>query len=464
MNEEARKQIVKFLEEIGYDESVIDEEQGVRVRNWLAWYKGKTKDHNYYVYNGKKKTRKVLKTLNIPSQSCQDISDFYFNEKLDIKIDNENVGKKILEILKTNDFLFNANKSMQLVKALGTGAWVPYLDKGVVNINYIDATGIIILEADKNSVKSVLLWSIAGNKLVINAHILREDGYTIYNRKYKKVNGEYIEEEIDEKTREIPTKSFVPEFAMLYTPEVNNFDITSPYGISCYANALDTVLSIDSAYDSLDNEISSGRKRIFVKGGAVQFNTDSQGNMTPIFDSTDTVFYELPGQERDPLVTETSGDLRITAITDSLQAQLNLYTSKVGLGHEYYRFKDGKAYINTNNIISANSDTYRKIKKQENIITNAIRDLCYGIAKLIGIEEEFNVSVDYDDSIIEDTESIQRQALTEYNAKLISKAEYFRYVCKYDDKTALEFVRQMEEEIKEEQKALSNGEEPGYVE
>ncbi len=464
MNEQIRKQIVSFLEEIGYDESIIDEEQNKRVKNWLAWYKGKTKYHDYYVYNGKKKNKRTLKSLNIPCQSCQDISDFYFNEKLDIKIDNKKASNKILEILKTNDFLFNANKLMQLVKALGTGSWVPYLDNGAVKINYIDATGIIILDADNSNVKSVLLWSITGNKLVLNAHVLGDKGYTIYNRKYRKVNDEYVEEKIDEKTREIQTYSFIPEFAMLFTPEVNNFDITSSYGISTYANALDKILSIDTAYDSLDNEISSGRKRVYVKGGAVQFNTDDQGNMTPIFDSSDTVFYEVPGQEKDPLVTESQGDLRITAITDSLQAQLNLYTSTTELGDEYYRFKDGKVYVNTNNIISANSSSYRKIKKQENIITNAIRDLCYGIAHLIGINEKFEVSVDYDDSIIEDTETIQRQALTEYNAKLISKAEYFRYVYKYDDKNALKFVRKMEEEIKEEQKALSNGEEPGYIE
>lgn len=464
MNEQVKKQIVDFLKEIGYDESAIDEEQNNRVKNWLLWYKGKTKYHDYYVYNGKKKNKRTLKSLNIPSQSCQDISDFYFNEKLDIKIDNKKASDKIMEVLKTNDFLFNANKSMQLVKALGTGAWVSYLDNDVIKINYIDATGVIILEADKSNVKSVLLWSIAGNKLVLNAHILTDTGYVIHNRKYKKVNNEYIEEEIDEKSRVIPTNSFVPKFSMLFTPEVNNFDITSPYGISCYANATDTILSIDTAYDSLDNEISSGRKRVYVKGGAVQFNVDNNGNMTPIFDSSDTVFYEVPGQEKDPLITESAGDLRITAITDSLQAQLNLYTSKVGLGHEYYRFKDGKAYVNTDNIISANSDTYRKIKKQENIITNAIRDLCYGIASLMGIEEKFEVSVDYDDSIIEDTNSIQRQALTEYNAKLISKAEYFRYVYKYNDKTALKFVRKMEEEIIQEQKALTNGEEPSYIE
>ena len=457
--------IKDFLKEIEYDESIIDKDQLKRVDEWLKWYKGKTKYHNYYVYNGKKKIKQTLKSLNIASQSCEDISDFYFNEKLDIKIDNKNASEKILEILRTNDFLFNGNKLLQLVKALGTGAIIPYLDKDVLKINYIDATGIIILEADKAGVKSVLFWSITGSELRINAHLLTEKGYVIHNRKYKKdKNGDYVEQQIDEGMRIRETNSFIPEFAMLFTPEVNNFDISSPYGISCFANATDTILSIDSAYDSLDNEITGGRKRVYVKGGAIQFNTDENGEITPVFDPTDTVYYQIPGQEKDPLITESQGDLRITPITDSLQAQLNLYTAKVGLGHEYYRFKDGKAYVNTNNIISANSDTYRKIKKQENIITSAIRDLCYGIAKLIGISEEFNVSVDYDDSIIEDTESVQRQALTEYNAKLISKAEYFRYVYKYDDKNALDFVRKMEEEIKEEQKALSNGEEPGYIE
>ena len=130
--------IKDFLKEIEYDESIIDKDQLKRVDEWLKWYKGKTKYHNYYVYNGKKKIKQTLKSLNIASQSCEDISDFYFNEKLDIKIDNKNASEKILEILRTNDFLFNGNKLLQLVKALGTGAIIPYLDKDVLKINYID--------------------------------------------------------------------------------------------------------------------------------------------------------------------------------------------------------------------------------------------------------------------------------------------------------------------------------------
>jgi len=453
------KIVSNFLEEIGFKDA-IDEDQEERVQNWLKWYKGKTEEHEYFVYNGQKRTKKILKSLNIIPQSCNDLADFFFNEKLEITIDNKKANNMIKEVLKANDFLFNANNLMQLTKALGTGAIIPYLDKGVLKINYIDATGIIILEADKHNVKSVLFWNKTNKKLTINAHILAEEGYIIYNRIYKKNGEEYVQQEIEQKLAELHTYSQIPKFAMLFPPDVNNKDINSPYGISCFENAKDTVISIDSAYDSLDNEITAGRKRIYVKGGAIKFNTDPEGNMTPVFDTTDTTYYQLPGEEKDPMVSYDTTELRITAITDALQSQINLYTSKVGLGHEYYKFKDGQAYVNTDNIISSNSDVYRKIKKQENIITIAITDLCYAIAELLNIKQKFSVSVDYDDTIIEDTDSIRKSSQVEYNSRIISKAQYFRNVYNMDEKNAIKFAEKMNNEIKSEQINLSNEDEP----
>jgi len=160
------------------------------------------------------------------------------------------------------------------------------------------------------------------------------------------------------------------------------------------------------------------------------------------------------------MVSYDTTELRITAITDALQSQINLYTSKVGLGHEYYKFKDGQAYVNTDNIISSNSDVYRKIKKQENIITIAITDLCYAIAELLNIKQKFSVSVDYDDTIIEDTDSIRKSSQVEYNSRIISKAQYFRNVYNMDEKNAIKFAEKMNNEIKSEQINLSNEDEP----
>lgn len=427
------------------------------MKEWLDWYGGKTKKHTYYVYNGKKKNKRTLKSLNIASQSCEDLSDFFFNEKLDITIDNKKIQEKINECLRQNNFLDNSNKLMQLVKALGTGAYVPYLDEGVLKINYNNATNIVILEANNNDVQDVLFWTkkkiINGTEYYINAHILKDDGYVIYNRKYiqKDNNGSYEKVKLNENIEKIETHSFIPKFAMLFTSTVNNIDINSPYGISCYANALDNIIAIDRVFDTYDNEIALGRKRVYVKGGATQFNTDPQtGDMTPIFDESEIAYYQLPGTDKDPWLTESSFDLRIDQITSALQGQLNLYTSKVGLGHNYYKFKDGQVYVNTDNVMSTNSDVYRKIKKQENIITKAIEQLIYAIAELIGIKEKFSISVFYDDSIIEDTDKIRQQAQSEYNSKLISKAQYYRDVYKLKDKEAIKFAKQMNKEIQEQ--------------
>lgn len=344
---------------------------------------------------------------------------------------------------------------MQLVKALGTGAFVPYLDNNVLRINYIKAPNVIILKANADDIIDVLFWSKTktnqGYEYLFNLHILEENGYVIYNAKKIEKDGGIIDEDLGEMAK-IDTKSFLPKFGMLFTPEINNFDIDSPYGISCYANALDVIFTTDCAYDSLDNEIVLGKKRVYIKSGALDFNTDDNQNPVPVFDPNDVVYYAIPGEDGDgkELIHESSFDLRIDPISSSVQYNLNLVTAKVGLGHNYYKFKDGEVYVNTDNVISTNSDVYRKIKKQQNIITKAITNLIYAIAELIGIKEQFSISVFYDDTIIEDTEKTQKQAQTEYNLKLISKAQYYRDVYKMKDREAIKFAKKMNKEIIDE--------------
>lgn len=459
-----KQTIIDFLREIGIDAVVIDENQESRVKKWLDIYKGTSGDHEYYVYNGKKRTKQNLKSLKIPYKSCNDLSDFFFNEKLEITTDNKKFNEVLNDVLQQTHFLSNANGLLQLTKALGDGAIVPYLENDVLKMNFLNATNMIILDSDTTGIKSVLFYNeeatAAGTILKINCHVLNEDKkeYVIYNREYLKGKKAYQPIEIDKKVAEIHTGSMIKRFAHIYNPEQNNVDIDSPYHISIFENSLDNILAIDRAYDSYDNEVWLGRKRIYVKGGAIQYNMDQEGNATPIFDSSETVYHEIPGDEKDPLVTVDDSQLRIDMIGQALQSQLNLYTSAVGLGHNYYKFRDGETYVNTDNVISTNSDIYRKIRKQENILTNAITELCYAIAELTGFKGQFSVSVFYDDSVIEDTEATRKEAMSEYNIGLISKAEYFRQVYKLKDREAIKFVKNMNKEITEE--TITDGSEP----
>lgn len=455
------KVVKDYLKNYGYD-NCIDENQEKRVNEWLEAFKGPTKKYTVKIYNGKSYTKHKIKSLNLPSQACSDLADFFFNEKLDITINKPKVQKAIKECLEQNNFLHNSNKLMQLVKALGTGAYVPYLDNNILKINYIKAPNIVILKANEDEVIDVLFWSKTktqnGYIYTINMHILNEEeGYIIYNAKIKEEDKTAISQDLGE-AGEIHTKSFLPKFGMLFTPELNNFDINSPYGISCYANGLDEAFTTDRAYDSMDNEINLGKKRVYVGTGAIDFNVNENGQPVPVFDSNDIAFYAIPGKENKELIKESTGDLRIEQISSAVQYNLNLFTSKVGLGHNYYKFKDGEVYVNTDNVISTNSDVYRKIKKQQNITTKAITNLIYAIAELIGIKQQFSVSVFYDDGIVEDTEKIQKQAQTEVNLKIISKTQYYRDVYKLKDDEAKKFAEQMKQEIIEE--TITDGIEP----
>lgn len=110
---------------------------------------------------------------------------------------------------------------------------------------------------------------------------------------------------------------------------------------------------------------------------------------------------------------------------------------------------------------------FRTLKKHELVLNDVIVDMA---KSLLYFEREFgkdkkidldaSITVDFDDSIIEDTAEIKRQALTDYNADLISMAEYFRQVYKLDEEQSNDFVKQMQTERNNELKLKDVDEEP----
>lgn len=91
------------------------------------------------------------------------------------------------------------------------------------------------------------------------------------------------------------------------------------------------------------------------------------------------------------------------------------------------------------------------------------RSIFMPITKFTRQHKYASITVDFDDSIIEDTAEIKRQALNDLNMSLISKAEYFRQVYKMDKEQSEKFVEEMAQEIKKEIALLSVEEEPEGV-
>ena len=235
----------------------------------------------------------------------------------------------------------------------------------------------------------------------------------------------------------IETGSPDPQYVIDRLNIVNNADEdeSNPMGIAIYANAIDVLKKLDIEYDSYTNEFDLGRKRIFVAPEMVK-NADG----TPAFDPEDTVFYQLPDnydKDKEGLIKEINMDLRTEQHSKAINDDLNYLSLKCGFGTERYKF-DCSGVKTATEVISENSDMYRMIKKHEVILEDVLKELVKIIIRLgivLGnqLNLETEVTIDFDDSIIEDKEA-ERQSdrqdvsmgampLWEYRAKYYGESE-----------------------------------------
>lgn len=420
------------------------ENQNAELSTWLKWYKGYDKSfHEYYVYNGIKKVKLRKKTLNIAKKSCEDWANLLFNEKCEITIKDQD---KLNEVLDYNSFKVYANNLVEQSFALSMGAIVESLENVTYNedtgeivktndsrvkLDYVDATKIYPITFKNRKLIECAFVSENTNEVAISIHKLNE------NKEYDIINL-FIETDGKggatgtERVFTFHSESKKPLFQIIKPNICNNRDIDSPLGISVYANAIDTLKAIDNAYDSFDNEIQSGRKRIMVDDRYMSVN--SNGEIVEVFDPNDALFYRLPpieGEEGKPFVEDVSGILRTNEIGSALQEQLNTYAASVGFGKNYYTFGGGggRPIQTATGIIAQNSDLYRNLKKHELLLEKVIIDMVEAIAYLSNTFttnkiDASDIKVMFDDSIIEDTESKKNSDRTDVSNGIMSKQEY----------------------------------------
>lgn len=123
--------------------------------------------------------------------------------------------------------------------------------------------------------------------------------------------------------------------------------------------------------------------------------------------------------------------IRTEAHSAAINDDLNYLSLKCGFGTNRYRFESSGVKTATE-IISENSDMYRMIKKHEIILEDALKRLIkiiirLGIVLKEPLNEDTDITIEFDDSIIEDKETERKQdmqdvaigamAIEEYRAK-----------------------------------------------
>ena len=393
-----REQIYQKLNELGFPNGGDGTTEEL-LALWRSWYEGNVKHfHNYRVYNGQKRVLCRRAGLGMAKKICEDWANLLMNERVHIRLEGEREQRFVDGILQENSFFLMANRMQEHKAALGTAAYVPRMTDGRIRIDFLSAEGILPLS-----------WENGRVLLYLQIHHRVDGSYSIENLLFE-TDGDRMEQL---NLTEVPGFGEIPETVCTGRAErsfvldrmniVNNLDPASPMGLSVFANAVDQLRGADVAYDSYVNEFILGKKRIMLKPEATK---DFDG--APLFDADELAFYILPEDSgNESIIKEIDMTLRTAEHHEGIQDMLNLLGLKCGFGEQHYRFERGSVLTATQ-VISENSVLYRNVRRHELILEDALRELIGILLRMgndhfgLGMREEAEVTIDFDDSIIED--------------------------------------------------------------
>lgn len=420
-----------------------------KIAEWISWYESNVKSFSFYkVYTGRGTYKRCKrKSMGMAKKLSEDIADLLLNERVTITLSDERTNEFVQKVLEENRFLVMGNDYQERKAFTGTVAYIPYLDNtevtedgeilsGKISINYVDAPNIYPTSWNNGKVTECIFafpHTIERKKYVqLQSHLLENGEYVIKNTVLQCQAGtELTEEEWKQLkpfrllAKETRTGAAEPQFVIDRLNITNNTGKNNPMGIAIFANSIDVLRKMDIEYDSYCNEFELGRKRIFVKP---EMLTNVDGS--PAFDPDDSVFYSMPEDDlnNEGMLKEIDMSLRAAEHSKAINDDLNYLSLKCGFGTERYRF--GESGVKTaTEIISENSDMYRMIKKHEIILDDALKELIriiirLGIVLHNPLNPESEITIDFDDSIIEDKETERNRDVQDVSMGVMSHAEY----------------------------------------
>lgn len=461
--------ILEKLKEKGYD--TIPQKFYSQIELWKSWYDGDVRNfHNYSVFNGQKTVQCRRYTLGMGKKVAEDWANLLMNEKVKITLEGQAEQEFFDSVCKANNFEVKANEMQEMKAGLGTAAYVARISGvtikentgeitggGEIKLDYVIAQNIFPLSWENGYIKECAFTSsraVNGEKYCyLQIHRIGDDGnYIIENSLYRDNNGSLTEVALSKTPgfENIPptvkTGSPHRQFVIDRLNIANNVEYTNPMGIPAFANAIDQLKGVDKVYDSYVREFELGKKRIMAKPSALQ-NWDGK----PVFDPDEIVYHTLPEDSKDEsIITPIDMSLRAQEHNFGLQDMLNALSSRCGFGENHYRFDNGSVATATQ-VISENSTMFRTIKKHEIILQDVLEELARIILRLgnsvlhLGLDEDVEISIDFDDSIIEDKETEFNRVLRLIDAGLMTHEEGRSILMNEDIETARAALPGMEE-------------------
>lgn len=408
------------------------------VDEWERWYSGRGTDfHRMRVNNGLTVSEHTLSRMNMAKKVSEDWANLLMNEKVRIDVCDPQAKKFLCGengtggVFGENDVRTRMNQLVEKAFALGTGAIVLRLENarvgadgtllrspdGKIRTDFVCAQNIVPLswEADRvTEAAFVGSMTVSGEPITyLQVHRLERGEYVVDSACFSPKTGERIALPGDICKR-VRTGSDRPWFALIRPNIVNNLT-DLPMGISVFANALDVLKGLDLCYDSFNMEFFLGKKMVFLRKDLMMH--DAQGQLLAPQDCNRQLFMYIGDRnvDGDLLPQEFNPALRVDDHVKAIQQQLNYLSCECGLGERHYSFDHHGAPTTATEIISGESALYRSVRKHEILLEQPLIRIVKAMLQIgrdvlgLPLDADTEVSVRFDDSIIEDRSAEQKR-------------------------------------------------------
>lgn len=422
------------------------EDMEPHILTWDTWMRARGDFYDYRDTDGFGRVYEVHRRSIMPAMRvCREWGSLLLNENTLVACERQEATDWLSRFLASCGFWGRAQETVSRAFGLGTGAVALWLDtrSGRVRLRHYDARMVVPLSWDAEVVAECAFAtrSFAKGEALdqLQMHIVGEDGLYRIEVACFDMEGNMVEVPgVAPVTR---TGSPYPTFGIIRPAVPNTRVDMSPYGQSVFADAIDAIQSVDLAFDALINEVDAGKMRVFLSDVMFDRERDAKGRNVPVpFGKGDcTVFRKVMSTE--DTISEFAPAPRTDAQSKALRLALQVLGDLCGLGINYFDFGN-VSYVKTATEVSAdNSALMRNIKKHGNALAGAVADVAHATiacARALGeeIPPEGEVTVQLDDSSVQDTDAEKKQDMAEVATGLMQRWEYRRKWYGEDEATA----------------------------
>ena len=242
-----------------------------------------------------------------------------------------------------------------------------------------------------------------------------------------------------------------PLFSYYKPPIANNIDPESPLGVSVYARAVNLIKKADKQFGRIDWEYEASEKAVYVDELATKPAQGKDKKKTFTVNKLKGRLYKTlnTGTDKTDFFKDYSPEIRDEALWRGLNKTLQRIEFNVGLA--YGTLSEPNTVDKTaTEIKSSKQRSYATVSKMQENLQKALENLIYAMDALTTLynlapQGNYEVSFNWDDSLIVDTEREQTLQMQEVNAGLRSKIKYimFRYgLTEEQAKQELELINQ----------------------